>query len=157
MDREVKYIVVHCSATKPSADIGRDEIDRWHKDRGWAGIGYHFVIRRDGRLERGRPLNEDHVLSPSEKGAHVGVGGINSVSVGVCLVGGVDDQGKPASNYTEPQWNTLEALLAQLTTQFPSAEVKGHRDFDPRKACPCFDAGELWRNVVNTMRADHGS
>ena len=53
----IRYLVVHCAATPPEMDIGAKEIDLWHRQRGWSGIGYHFVIRRDGRVEAGRPLD----------------------------------------------------------------------------------------------------
>ena len=81
--RRTKFIIVHCSATSPSSDIGADEIDDMHLRRGWSGIGYHQVIRRDGEIEFGRHFDES--------GAHVK--GQNFRSVGVCLIGGVNENG----------------------------------------------------------------
>lgn len=130
--KDVKSIAVHCSATGPDADIGRAEIDKWHRLKGWVGIGYHFVIRRDGTLEPGRPL--------SLRGAHIE--GHNHEAVGICMVGGVDGTkaAKPQANFTPAQFKTLKTLLGTLTKQFPGARVQGHRDFPGvAKACPSFN------------------
>lgn len=124
-----KYLVVHCAATKPSMNIGLREIRQWHRERGWLDIGYHFVIRRDGTVEQGRP--QDVI------GAHVE--GHNYESLGICLVGGIDASGKPENNFTQSQFASLRILLAQLKGDYPSAQIVGHRDLDPKKACPSFD------------------
>lgn len=128
----VKYLAIHCSATSPAADIGLEEIDRWHRNRGFLKIGYHYVIRRDGTLEFGRPLDE--------VGAHTE--GFNSESIGICLVGGVDSSKlqKPEDNFTDDQKESLRMLLLGLKKLFPNAVVQGHRDFpNVAKACPSFD------------------
>lgn len=133
------HIVIHCAATKPSQDIGAAEIRSWHVKQGWHDIGYHLVIRRDGRVEAGRPL--------AAVGSHVR--GLNSTSVGVCLIGGVDAQGKPEANFTPAQWATLRNVVIILTAVYPQAKVVGHRDViqpgDPPKACPSFDVGAWLR------------
>lgn len=129
---EVKFIAVHCSATGPAQDVGVADIDRWHRLRGFTKVGYHFVIRRDGSVETGRPL--------TERGAHVV--DFNHNSVGICMVGGVDGTKamKPQANFTPAQFASLTQLLARLTPQFPSATIQGHRDFPGvAKACPSFD------------------
>lgn len=124
-------IAVHCSATAPEQDVGAREIDRWHRAQGWACIGYHFVIRRDGTVEAGR--------NPELPGAHVA--GHNHYTLGVCMVGGVDANGKPENNFTPAQFATLAGLLTELRKEWPAVtEVKGHRDFPGvKKACPSFD------------------
>jgi len=133
--RSTTHLVVHCAATKPSQDIGVAEIRQWHTDpapagRGWSDVGYHYVIRRDGSVEQGR---HDALV-----GAHVE--GHNLTSVGICLVGGIDERGAPAANYTEAQWRSLHGLLVSLRSRFPTAEICGHRDFPGvTKACPSFD------------------
>lgn len=130
------YIAVHCAATPPSFNGGRAEIDRWHRAKGWLMIGYHFVIRRDGKVEIGRPVEAI--------GAHVE--GYNSVSVGICLVGGVSASGKSEDNFTAPQWAALAELLIELKKQYPNATIQGHRDFPKvAKDCPCFDVRQ-WIN-----------
>lgn len=130
------FIAVHCAATRPSQDIGRSEIDRWHRANGWAGIGYQYVIRRDGTLEVGRPLEA--------VGSHVQ--GFNEVSVGICLAGGVAEDGKtPEDNFTPAQKATLAGLLRVLKSTYPKATVQGHRDFPKvAKACPSFDVKKWW-------------
>ena len=129
--RVIKYIVVHCAATKASADIGAVDIRRWHvKGNGWRDIGYHYVIRRGGAVEPGRPLEQ--------AGAHVA--GYNSHSIGICLVGGLDESGRAENNFTPPQFDSLKALTAKLSAAFPKAEILGHRDFPGvKKDCPCFE------------------
>lgn len=134
--RKIDLIVIHCAATKPNQDIGRAEIDRWHRERGWLGIGYHFVIRRDGRIENGRPVEK--------VGAHTQ--GKNATSIGICVVGGLDEKGKPAPKFTSQQWVALEDLVRRLTRQFPGASIAGHNEF-AAKACPCFNVQE-WRKDI---------
>lgn len=132
--RKINWLVIHTAATRPGMDVGVKEIRAWHKMRGFDTIGYHYVIRRDGRVEKGRA--DSHV------GAHVS--GHNSDSLGICLVGGVNDNLEPENNYTEAQWKSLEILLRGLAQKYPNAYVTGHRDFPGvNKACPCFDA-EPW-------------
>lgn len=129
--RSTDFLVVHTSATPPTMDIGAAEIRQWHKAKGWADIGYHFVIRRNGAVELGRPENQI--------GSHVA--GRNSNSLGICMVGGVDARQRPANNYTAEQWASLQTLLMRLTGKYPGARIIGHRDFPGvAKACPCFDA-----------------
>lgn len=134
---KTKYIVVHHAATRRRQDVGVKEIRQWHKAQGWSDIGYHYVIRRDGTLETGRPLDQ--------AGAHVQ--GYNHNSIGICLVGGLADDGKTAeANYTEAQYATLEKTLRGATAAFPSAEVVGHRDLSKAKpSCPAFDVKTWWR------------
>lgn len=128
--RKIDTIIIHCAATKPAQDIGVKEIDLWHRQRGWKGIGYHFVIRRDGRIEKGRPIGE--------VGAHAS--GHNTGSIGVCLVGGINAAGKPEANYTPQQWEALRQFIADLKTAHgvKSERIIGHNQVSS-KACPCFD------------------
>lgn len=130
--KNTQFLVLHCSATRPVQDIGVSEIRKWHKDKGWTDIGYHFVIRRDGRVEKGRPVGEI--------GAHVA--GHNHYSVGICLVGGIDnDSFQPQDNFTRAQWSALKALIKDLRLKYPNTKIVGHRDFPGvNKACPCFEA-----------------
>lgn len=130
------FIIIHCAATRPSLDIGATEIRKWHKDKGWSDIGYHWVIRRNGKLEPGR--EQDLV------GAHCM--GVNSRSVGVCMVGGVkqSDGKTPEDNFTPEQYKTLLTLITKLKKQYPSAKVVGHNQFETSRGCPSFD----WRKWV---------
>lgn len=154
---DIKYIVVHCSATRSNQDIGYKEINQMHVDRGWSGIGYHIVIRRDGTIELGRPLDF--------AGAHAY--GYNRVSYGVCLVGGLDKDGNTQENGFNPeQLQSLERVVRGLKLRAPQAEVLGHRDLSPdvngdgvieswewKKQCPCMDAREWWAKAVQLRGA----
>lgn len=134
MREETLFGVVHCSATPPSMDIGRTEIDHWHREKGWAKIGYHWVIRRDGSLEAGR--------GPDEVGAHVV--GWNHCSIAVCLVGGTDAKGAAQRNFTDAQYTALKTLLDEWTHTYPGITIQGHRDFpNIHKDCPSFDV-KIW-------------
>ena len=130
--RNTNWIVIHCSATRGSQNFTAADIRRWHLEKGWKDIGYHFVIRRGGTVEPGRA--QDAI------GSHVQ--GHNTDSVGICLVGGIDDKTwKPADNFTAAQWKSLRTLVERLTKTYPAAKVLGHRDFPGvQKACPSFNA-----------------
>ena len=146
MTRQVKWLAVHCSATKAGVDITEADIDRMHKSNGWSGTGYHFVIRLDGDIQLGRPLDEDHMLEPNEVGAHVA--GYNSESVGICLIGGLDKNGKAANTFTANQWRSLDLVLRGLRGRWPNAAIRGHRDFPKvAKDCPCFDVRTWCKSV----------
>lgn len=115
-------------------DIGREEIDRWHERRGFkseSGIhcGYHRIIRRDGSVEWGRPFKEI--------GAHCQ--GRNLYSIGICMVGGIDDEGSPDSNFTFSQYQALEDEILWIRSLYPGVEIHGHREY-ANKACPSFNA-----------------
>jgi N-acetylmuramoyl-L-alanine amidase len=130
--KSTKYIVIHCSATRASMDVGAKEIRQWHKAKGWSEIGYHFVIRRNGVVEKGRGIDQ--------VGSHVK--GYNANSIGICMAGGISNNSlQPENNFTAAQWVSLKATLSMLVKKYPAAKVLGHRDFPKvAKACPCFDA-----------------
>ena len=130
--RKICKIIVHCSATAEGRDFGAADIDRWHRERGFEMIGYHYVVRLDGRVETGRP--EGRV------GAHCL--GHNSDSIGVCYIGGLTRKGRPADTRTEAQRRALRALCAKLQARYRGATLHGHREF-AAKACPCFDIKDL--------------
>lgn len=128
---------MHCTATAEGKNFKAADIDQWHKQRGWNGIGYHYVIDLDGTLEIGRP--------EVKVGAHCL--GHNSNSIGVVYVGGVASDGKtPKDTRTEAQKASLIKLLTRLKHRFPNAAIHGHRDF-AAKACPSFDATNEYKNI----------
>lgn len=146
----IRYLVVHCAATPPDMDIGAKEIDLWHRQRGFFSIGYHAVIRRDGRVESGRPLDVP--------GAHAA--GYNQMSLGVCLVGGIDKagpHGKGQDNFTPDQYVSLAGLLQKWKKLHPDAEIVGHRDLisrhDRLKECPSFDV-KTWLKEGKTITVE---
>lgn len=126
-------IFVHCSATKPDMDIGVETIRMWHKQQGWLDVGYHFIIKRDGTVEEGRPVNV--------VGSHVK--DWNSKSVGVCLVGGINAKGQFEANFTPAQMDSLRNKLEELMSKYPNAELMAHHSV-AAKACPSFDVKRWW-------------
>lgn len=148
--RKIDAIVIHCSATRAGQDVRAADIDKWHKERGFAMIGYNYVIDLDGKVEVGRPL--------SREGAHCNTAGVsglsyNKHSIGICYVGGLDRDGNPADTRTPEQKLSMLNLVCRLMDEYPDiVEVIGHRDASPDrngngviernewiKQCPCFD------------------
>ncbi|MDL2268199.1 N-acetylmuramoyl-L-alanine amidase [Desulfovibrio sp. OttesenSCG-928-G15] len=149
--RTISEIIIHCSATPPTLDIGAKEIRGWHtasppRGNGWADIGYHGVIRRNGILETGRMLDR--------AGAHCS--GHNAHSVGICLVGGINALGRPENNFTPEQWGTLARTVQDLVRKFPKAKVFGHNEFST-KACPSFNVRAWWSAARQNNAATGGA
>lgn len=135
--RQIKEIIVHCTATRAGVNCTVEDIRRWHKQQGWSDIGYHYVVYRDGSVHEGRDVNI--------AGAHCL--GHNTYSIGVAYVGGVARDGKtPADTRTVAQAEGLEKLMVELRRMYPQAQIFGHRDF-ARKACPCFDARKCYEGI----------
>lgn len=146
---EIDSIVIHASATREGADFRAADLDRWHREQGYAMIGYHYVIDLDGRIEAGRPV--------TMAGAHCKDKGLsgrsyNQHSIGICYIGGLDKKGRPKDTRTREQKIVLEALVRSLMNRYPIVDVLGHRDASPDrnkdgkitpdewvKDCPCFD------------------
>jgi len=139
----IRFIVVHYSATPRGRPVTVEEIDGWHKARGWKGIGYHYVIYLDGSVHKGRP---DNVV-----GAHVA--NHNTGALGICWIGGTVD-GKSADTRTPAQTASLIALIKRLLAEHPGAKVVGHRDMPGAATeCPGFDVIPWWASVVNAPAA----
>ena len=136
--RIINEIIVHCAATREGRDFTVEDITRWHKARGFATIGYHYVIYRDGSIHEGRPLEQI--------GAHCV--GHNKHSIGICYIGGCTSDGKtPKDTRTPEQKEALLSLLRRLKARFPNATIYGHRDFSS-KPCPCFDAHSEYKGLA---------
>ena len=131
--RTITLIVIHCSAVKPDQLSSAAQINTWHRQRGFhLGIGYHYVIRRDGTIEPGRPewMIGAHCLNH------------NRYSIGICYEGGLDIRGQPADTRTAEQKASMRRLLDDLLQRYPRALVVGHRDLTHDRDCPCFDAAK---------------
>lgn len=129
----VRFIVIHCSASRADRDYTVEQLLRDHKARGFRTVGYHFYIRRSGVVTQHRRL--------LEVGAHAR--GYNRCSIGICYEGGLDRSGNPADTRTPEQKAQLAELLLKLHRLFPHALVVGHCDLPGvRKACPCFPCSE---------------
>lgn len=135
--RTIKEIIIHCADTPEGRDDKAADIDRWHKQRGFDRIGYHYVIDLDGTIEYGR--EQDCI------GAHCQ--GHNTNSIGICYIGGADrDTLKPKDTRTDEQKASLVLLLKYLRQRYPDAKIYGHRDFSD-KPCPCFDAKKEYESI----------
>ena len=135
--RDIKYLVVHCTAT--SVDTTVDRILRyWREVKKWKNPGYHFIVLRNGAIRE---------LFPVEKVSN-GVAGHNSYSVHISYMGGIDEKGKSKDNRTDAQKEAIHKKLKELKRQFPEAVIQGHRDFKGvMKSCPCFNAKEEYRSI----------
>lgn len=138
--RQIKEIIIHCSATPEGREVTVEDIDKWHRDRGFNGIGYHYVVYLDGSIHKGR--------DESKQGAHCVLH--NACSVGVCYIGGCIREGKklkPADTRTPEQKAALIELLKDLVTRYPDATIHGHNEFAQRD-CPCFDVQAEYKNLL---------
>ena len=160
---DIDSIVVHCSATREGQDVRAADIDKWHKERGFSMIGYHFVVDLDGKVEKGRPLTMN--------GAHCNTSGVsgkpyNSHSIGICYIGGLDKKGKAKDTRTPKQKVALQNLILSLVMQYPITDVLGHRDASPDKngdgkitqnewikSCPCFDVRSEYPLAITLCNA----
>lgn len=135
--RQVKQIIIHCSCTPAGRNIGATTIRGWHKEKGFNDIGYHYVIRLDGTIEEGRPIDQI--------GAHCQ--GHNRNSIGICYIGGTEKDCKtPKDTRTTKQRQALEQLCKQLKAEYPNATIHGHSEF-ANKACPSFDVKQWIKEV----------
>lgn len=126
--RDLNKIIVHCSDSDNPKHDNIETIRQWHTEKpprgnGWSDVGYHFFIKSNGDIEKGRHI--------SVTGAHVR--GQNHDSIGICLHG--------KTNFTDAQFRTLNRLVHSLCFDYGIKinQVFGHRDFDTGKTCPNFD------------------
>lgn len=143
--RYINKIIVHCTDTPARRDVSIEDVRKWHTSspplgRGWRNVGYHYLVRLDGSVERGMPI--------SSAGIHCK--GHNAHSIAVCYVGGRDADGKTADTRTDAQRAALLKLLATLTRMY-RCKIYGHHDFNPAKACPCFDAQAEYRGLYEQL------
>lgn len=131
--RKIEKIILHCSATAEGRPFTVDDVRRWHKERGWKDIGYHYVIHLDGTIHQGRP--------ESMTGAHCL--GQNRHSIGICYIGGLTaDRRFARDTRTPPQKQAMRRLVEDLKRRYPGATVHCHNEF-AAKACPCFSIKDL--------------
>mgnify|MGYP003299074206 FL=1 len=130
--RQIKEIIIHCSATPEGRNWTIKDIERDHKAKGYKKVGYHYVICLDGTIETGR--------AESEMGAHCK--GHNAHSIGICYIGGLDKKMRAKDTRTAAQKTALVKLVRSLKTRYSGVVVRGHNDYANR-ACPCFDVKEI--------------
>ena len=150
-ERKITEIIIHCSATPDGKDYTVDDIRRWHKQRGYSDVGYHYIVYRNGILAQGRDVNTI--------GAHAS--GHNAHSIGICYIGGMSaDNTRPEDTRTLRQKGRLLSLLVDLRKLYPNARIIGHRDLSEdkngdgiiepsewMKACPSFDAKSEYHRI----------
>lgn len=137
--REIKYIVIHCTATPQDTKI-QSIIDYWRKVLGWKNNGYHFIIDKNGNTTK---------ITPVDKIAN-GVKNHNANSIHIAYIGGIDSKGKSIDNRTLKQKESLLYYLRDLKRKFPKAKILGHRDFpEVKKDCPCFNAAKEYENIFD--------
>jgi len=144
-DNQVKWIVIHYSATPVENDVPMATIDEWHRQRGFREIGYHYYIRKNGQVELGRDLSQPGRF---EQGAHSK--GENDASIGICYEGGVyaHEPKVGRDTRTQAQIETMIRLIDDLRERFPGAKVEGHRDMPGAATqCPGFDAHTWWEQI----------
>lgn len=137
--RYINDIIVHCTDTPEGREVTVSDVDRWHREKGWAGCGYHYLVRLDGTVERGRAI--------SRPGAHCK--NHNAHSIGVCYAGGRDTNGDAADTRTKEQKAALLKLVTNLIFKY-RANVHGHNDY-ARKDCPCFDVTAEYGKIYERM------
>lgn len=135
--RIIKEIVVHCTATPAGRRVTVSDVDKWHKERGFRCIGYHYLIGLDGVVHPGRP--------ESEIGAHCI--GFNASSIGICYVGGLDASGQPKDTRTPEQVDAMTKILLNIIGRYPITRILGHCEV-AAKACPCFDVQKEYGALV---------
>jgi len=128
--RPINKILIHCTATEPDRDVDVDEVRSWHIARGWNDIGYHYLIKLDGTIQSGRPIELI--------GAHCR--GQNKFSIGIAYAGGIEN-GEPKDTRTDEQKKSLRKLIRKIRRVYPEIQVFGHNDF-ANKACPSFDVSK---------------
>ena len=135
--RNIKYIVIHCTATQPNA-TKESILNYWKNVLKWKSVGYHILIDENGVI---------HELARYEQITN-GVKGYNSEIINFSYIGGIDEKGKPKDTRTPKQKESLLYLIKQAKKQFPNAIVQGHRDFKGvKKACPSFDAKSEYKDI----------
>ena len=130
----VRFLIIHCSATRSDRDYTEEQLLRDHKTRGFRTVGYHFYIRKSGLVSQYRKL--------LEVGAHCRP--YNRCSIGICYEGGLDTRGNVSDTRTQAQKEQLLLLLMKLKKLFPQALIRGHNEMPGAtpKACPCFSVRE---------------
>lgn len=129
---KIDFITIHCAATPRGRDVKAASVSQWDIDR-FGQVSYHYVIELDGTIKP--------TLRHDQRGAHTG--GHNTGNLGICYIGGIEQNGQPADTRTDAQRAAMKGLVAKLHAEHPNAIIRGHRDWpNVKKACPSFDVHE---------------
>jgi N-acetylmuramoyl-L-alanine amidase len=145
--RDITEVVIHATETYTNKDLGSVEINNLQSELGHDGIGYHYVIRRDGRLQRGRPVNRI--------GEHASTNGHDTYSIGIAMVGGLNVSSgennatdyRSSQSFTREQFTTLEKFVNSFYNRYPGGQVFGHNDIDVSEFDPYFDVQDYVESV----------
>lgn len=159
--RFIKAAVLHCSATRENQSYPVEQLTQDHIARGFKTIGYHFYIRRDGTIHKGRPIELI--------GSHVQ--GHNKTTIGICYEGGLGKNAKPKDTRTEAQKKSIIYVLEEILHEVKESqaiegiEIKGHRDYSPDKngngiidpeerlkECPCIDVKTEYGQIFEELK-----
>ena len=145
------YIVIHCSATREDREFTENQVNESHVARGFGKWGYHYYIRKEGRVVKMRAENEI--------GAHD-----NRCSIGICYECGLDRNGKAKDTRTNAQKKAMRELVADICKRYEIVDVLGHRDTSPDKdgngiverwewlkECPCFEVKDEFVNFLRPV------
>ena len=125
-EREIDRVFLHCSASSNKKHDDVSVIRKWHKERGWSDVGYHYFITFDGTLQEGRDIER----TPAAQKGH------NTGTIAICLHGLKDE------DFTEEQFETLKELCGDIFLELPDVTFHGHCEV-AAKACPVFDYQEV--------------
>lgn len=147
VNRDITEVVVHWTETHTDKNIGSEEINKYHLDLDLDGIGYHYVIRRDGSLQRGRPVNIE--------GQHSPINNHDQRSIGIVFVGGINvPSGTPnpenflsVQSLTRSQLNTFDHFCRSFYAVFPGGQIVGHSEIDEEEVDPGFEVTNYVENV----------
>ncbi|MFZ5553550.1 MAG: N-acetylmuramoyl-L-alanine amidase [Bacteroidota bacterium] len=131
--RDIKYIVIHCTDTLPTAEI--EAIQRYWKEKlQWNSPGYHYIIKQDGEVVQ--LLDENKISN--------GVLGYNKHCINVCYIGGKTKEGKHKDTRTRAQQHAMFDTIIELIERYPKAKIKGHCEFPNQggRTCPNFDVSK---------------
>ena len=148
---ELKYLILHCTATAEGCEVSSEEIRAWHTNpvckggRGWQQVGYTDMIHLDGKVERLVDNNEDANVDPWE--VTNGAKGYNAVSRHVVYVGGCARGGKSSKDTrTRAQREAMETYVKDFHRRHPKVRIIGHREV-AAKDCPSFDVQDWLKSI----------
>ncbi len=152
MPKKRKYLVIHCTATQEGMPVTPEMVKAWHtlpppRGRGWKQVGYSKLILLDGNVHSFVNENDDEFVDAFE--ITNGVAGINSESLHICYVGGIDKYLNPKDTRTDEQKLRMRILVYEALQKWPDLKVAGHYHF-ANKACPSFDV-EKWLEEIGIL------
>ena len=135
IDRNVIRLVYHCTATQPNATV-EGILNYWHNTLKWKNPGYHIIVKPDGTWVQLQDFNR----------VSNGVAGINSTSIHIAYIGGIDRNGRAINNMTPEQEEVFITVYNTFKNKLPNLTFHGHNEFS-NKACPSFNIQEWIKKI----------